>query len=822
MNANGGAGGRVTNTEGGGVGGAGGVITLEGDSVMVGLINARSGSGGLGGSEGSPGRDGTDGQVMLTASGGNLTLGGNIDVDGGAITLIAEGTAATIGNGGDLRTLTAGTVSLTQVAEFGDTALFTFTTPTLNLTTAADQIVHGWMTASGRNLSLTSTGGAVIVNDNINIGAGNLTLSGASIVLGGAGNRRLIGGVIMLTGAIDTSSTNNVGLFARASGALTINSNINTGTGALTLTAGFGDGTGDISSGGGTPTLTASTVSLRQDNVFGNQQFTFVGIGLLELSTDAFDTQSYQTWMRIVGTSLRLIVTGGGSIRLPANLDFGSDNLTLSGSRLSLSDNTVITGAAITLSGPTDFNLDLTITASGVLTLNTNIDTGSRNLSLTGAGIVMGTNDITLGGNNVEITGGITGTTGALTITVRNKLTLGGDVGISAGNLTLNLGTALATFTGARSLSGSDVVINGDMGIMATGDLTLSAGGDLDVNADINVGMNTLRLGAGFADGTDADAGETGVITFMNTGITLRAGNFELTQDGAVFTDPSPATFRIGAGTEDAPDTAVRIFYVGTLLGVDGVTPLEQGTVDWAVGLEDNERLGEGEAFVITAADLVGDRLGALVSITLDAGGENISFASDVPSVVRFIAPTITITANRIALGARSLIINARGGTLTLNVTRFGGSEALTLIADTIAGSVPTVTVPTVSITQNGAFSATAPFAFGAGVTALTLETAVTQDYYSWMRGHADNANFDLSLTSSGAIRIAESAINLGAGNLTLSGTRIVLNHAAGLTNHGRGCRAHRHDESDRPLVHHHGDGRHHAQRQHHGRHGRA
>ena len=58
----------------------------------------------------------------------------------------------------------------------------------------------------------------------------------------------------------------------------------------------------------------------------------------------------------------------------------------------------------------------------------------------------------------------------------------------------------------------------------------------------------------------------------------------------------------------------------------------------------------------------------------------------------------------------------------------------------------------------------------------------MTQDYYSWMRGHADNANFDLSLTSSGAIRIAESAINLGAGNLTLSGTRIVLSHAEGLT----------------------------------------
>ena len=779
VNANGGVGGRVTNTEGGGVGGAGGVITLEGDSVMVGLINARSGSGGLGGSEGSPGRDGTDGQVMLTASGGNLTLGGNIDVDGGAITLIAEGTAATIGNGGDLRTLTAGTVSLTQVAEFGDTALFTLTTSALTLITNAAQELHAWMvdSAGSRALTLTANGAVLTLNGMIDNGTGDLLLIGTGIALGS--NTTLTGRAIMLTGAISAPSGNNA-LAITATGNITINSAINLGMGALTLAAGVGGGVGNVV-GVGTPTLTASTVSLRQDNVFGNQQFTFVGIGLLELSTDDFEEQSYQTWMRIVGTSLRLITTGGSFIRLPANLDFGSDNLTLSGGALSLSDNTVITGAAITLSGPTDFNLDLTITASGVLTLNTNIDTGSRNLSLTGAGIMMGTNDITLGGNNVEINSFITGTTGALTITVRNKLTLGGDVGISAGNLTLNLGTALATFTGARSLSGSDVVINGDMGIMATGDLTISAGGDLDVNADINVGTNTLRLGAGFADGTDADAGETGVITFMNTGITLRAGNFELTQDGAIFTDPSPATFRIDAGTDDAPDTAVRIFYVGTLLGVDGVTPLEQGTVDWAVGLEDNVIFNSGATFVITAADLVGGRLGALESITLDAGAGNISFASDVPSVVRFTAPTITITANRIALGARTLIITA-GGTLTLNVGRFGGSATLTLIAATIAGSVPTVTVPTVSITQDGAFSATAPFTFAAPVIALTLETAVTQDYYSWMRGHADNANFDLSLTSTGAIRIAESAINLGTGNLTLSGTRIVLNHAEGLT----------------------------------------
>ena len=136
---------------------------------------------------------GTNRDLSLTSTGGAVIVNENINLGTGALTLSGAGS---IGNGGVPRTLTASTVSLTQVDAFGDTALFTFTTDTLNLTTGADQIVHNaWMVVDDRNLSLTSTGGAVIVNDNINIGTGNITLNGmGGITLGGMGVRRLIGG----------------------------------------------------------------------------------------------------------------------------------------------------------------------------------------------------------------------------------------------------------------------------------------------------------------------------------------------------------------------------------------------------------------------------------------------------------------------------------------------------------------------------------------------------------------------------------------------------------------------------------------------------
>ena len=74
-----------------------------------------------------------------------------------------------------IRTLTADTVSFTQANAFGDTALFTFATDTLNLTTSVDQTVHNWMTSGNRALSLFLRGSSTLtIGANVSTGTGDL------------------------------------------------------------------------------------------------------------------------------------------------------------------------------------------------------------------------------------------------------------------------------------------------------------------------------------------------------------------------------------------------------------------------------------------------------------------------------------------------------------------------------------------------------------------------------------------------------------------------------------------------------------------------
>ena len=564
VNANGGNGGVVANLDNGGGGGAGGIIILEGDSVMVGLINARSGSGGTHTGEGSLGADGANGSVAITATGGNLTLNGNIDVDGGAITLIAGGTGATIGNGGTQRTLTAGTVSLTQAGTFADN-LFTIASAaslTLDAGSAA-QTVHAWMAGgTNRALSLTTTG-AITIGRDIATGTSSLTLDGGTLTL--TAPAILSGADIALTGALTSAG---LALTITALGDITINDDIDLGAGALTLTAGMG-GIGDITGNGditedGRPTLTATTVSLMQDDIFGNQLFTFAGISLLNLSQDATASQNYQPWMRVgAGTSLSLTATGGGAISLPAALNFGSDNLTLSSGVFLLASGLthMISGGMVSLTGAisdADASLTLTITAMDALTLNDNISLTGSGAALiliagtSGAGNILSdmATDETLTAGTVSLTqagafapdalfmfastvGALNLTTGeaqtvydwmvandrGLSLTTTDAITIGIDIATASRDLTLD-GGALAFSGTARILSGANISLTGaathadDLTITATGTLTIAS--NITINGgDLMLTGGTGGIVIGTATGSPALTWSGGVIALM-------------------------------------------------------------------------------------------------------------------------------------------------------------------------------------------------------------------------------------------------------------------------------------------------------------------
>ena len=190
------------------------------------------------------------------------------------------------------------------------------TTLTLTSNTGA-QTVQDWMLPeanTNRDLSITSTGSAVIVNENINIGTGDLTLNGmGGIVLGSA--ITLTGGDIALTGVIDESGNGgNDALTVRVQGDITLNSDINLGTSKLDLQA-----SGRITNGGTPPVITVGSLRLMQGEVFDADLLDPASrvAGAVALLIDRVVIQTVHPWMAslstgAVGADSSLILRGRG------------------------------------------------------------------------------------------------------------------------------------------------------------------------------------------------------------------------------------------------------------------------------------------------------------------------------------------------------------------------------------------------------------------------------------------------------------------------------------------------------------------------------
>ena len=581
--------------------------------------------------------------------------------------------------------------------------------------------------------------------------------SGASIDLVGAADQ-ISARNITLRGAVSTSLPS---VLLNASNLLTIHNDINVGTGTLNLISGGAD----ISDGGATtaPILTANTVSLMQDGAFGaTPLFTLAANALALEVTAAATDQTVHPWM-VAGTILGLSLTTTGAITVSSNIDTGTGDLTLSGTGITLSSSVdSLMGNAISLTGAIMRDTALTVTATGVLTLNSDINLGTGDLiiSATGGTTLGGAVMLTAGG--ITISDGITSVSHALTITAATGLNLVGNINTGTGDLTLDVGspTGGSFANTVRMLSGNVVTITG-AGLAASGDLTISALGNLMVNTTtlIDVETNTLRLEAGRAPGNGA--GQTGAITFGSAALILQASRFDLTQDGAIFPTAAPATFRTDATTA-APANRVRISYTGTAT---------QTAATWATVTMNDVTLGGGADFMIMASDLFDGELRAVSSIRLDAGttGE-ITFADDVPTSVTIIAPNITINARSINLGTMSLTIIADGGTLTLQVVQTitgTGTASLSLTARTFVGlrTNLTVNVPTVSLALTAPSSSLFSRPFSGTIETLSVSARADQAYFDWMGDTAPN----LILTSGGSVSVNED-INLGTGNLTLDG----------------------------------------------------
>ena len=392
---------------------------------------------------------------------------------------IAVGAALSL-NARDVLTLSSG------LTGNGDLTLGTGSAAVIRLIapTPIDILAHGTLAVNGAMLTNLMANGAasglsgvalraagdrgrVELNSDIDIRlldgqtAGELTISSSGmVVLGGAARTIKHMGAITLTGNLTTAA--NTALTMTAAGDITLNSNIDLGSGALVLTAGQDAGTGDIMNGGGARTLMASTVSLRQDGTFA--------AGLLVIASDDLTlrtaaAQTVHDWMVASGRTLSL--TASGDITIDGDVDAGGGDLTFDGTAIVLGAGLTLTGGAVELSGAIAGTNGLTIDASGDITLNDNIATGDAELTLDSATRINLGAAITLTGGAIMLTGAIDESSSGddgLTITASGNLTLNDDIDLGAGTLDLN-GTNifLRGGGGARTLAGGSVELTGHL-----------------------------------------------------------------------------------------------------------------------------------------------------------------------------------------------------------------------------------------------------------------------------------------------------------------------------------------------------------------------
>ena len=715
--------------------------------------------------------------LIIDADSGTITLNLPSITTGGSVTIAAATINFNMGSPTTRLMINAPSLSITRNAPFGTDStrrIDLISVTTLTLSTATAQTFYGWMADNGRTVSLSSDGEITIAGQAITLGMGGLTLDGATIrftnTMGGGGltimagavslsgavssanlplsitansgdimlnddinlstggdltlvatgsnnivlgadNITLTGAVIALTGAIDASSSDNYNFTITATGNITLNSDINLGTGLtggnLTLTAGMGDMVGNIMTLS-TPTFMVQTLDLTQDGAFSSRPFADTSV-IGTLNIDVQTAQPYADWMR--GDNRTLSLTSTGAITIDAQtINLGTGDLTLEGSGIRFTNTaglTIMAGAVSLTGAMSSTNRQLTITAGGVITLNSNIDTGTANITLRGTD----TNIVSEADGNLGIRG----------------IALGGNVVLTGGAVEL---TGIIDERTAVGGGNHNLRVNADGDIVLNSDITLGTG--------LDAGELNLRAG---------DEG-TGNITNGSTPRTIMSGILFLRQSGEFGSD----LFSSNSRATGAVSLRIR-------------TAVAQTIHPWMVSLGAGNFSLHGVTGVvltsITAPEFTRNNgMVTLQATTITLGGT-------------LTGTTVSLAANTIA-GDGDNLVTIRATTGDIMATGAGGTG--------VPASASAVT--SFRLIQVGAFGTSAPFTFGANVNSLILETGSAQPFYDdWMIDTDTDRSLNLIATSSGAdgaITITQTALDLGLGDLSLSGASITF--MAGLT----------------------------------------
>ena len=718
-----------------------------------------------------------------TGAGSLVNNGGALQFGGGQISSISIS-----GTGG--LNVTAGGSLASSNSYTGDTTI-SGTTGWYGANSLFVDNAHGLGAASG---SFTMSGGIVSLQNNTITRSGNLTISGGTIQTGtfskSGSDYDIQGGninvVLAGTAGVTKSSTN--GAVFNATNTYTGDTTVNAGT--LQVNGTLSDAAGSLTvSGSGNLDLRSQqtrtgTITMNSQNariLSGN------GSGSIVNNGGAFQFGGGWLDAGLSGTG-GMNVTGGGRITSSNSYSgdttvsgttgwFGTDtlyvdnanglgaasgNLTVSGGRVDLSNNTITRSGNLTISGNAAL-VNGTLSKSGTAY---DIQGGNIQVALAGtAGVTKSSTngaafnaantysgDTTINGGTLFV--GASGTLGAATGAVSL-------VGSGSGStyVTLDL-RSQQTRTGAISMTNQDARIisgNGSGSIVNNGGAFQFGGGSLEVALSGTGGMNITGGGR---------------ITSSNsyTGATTISGTAGWYGANAFFTESAHA---LGAASGDLTVSGGSLNLYGNTITRSGNLTISGGTIA-------NGTFSKSGTDYDIQGGTIATVLAGTAGLTKSGAGNATLSAANTYSGETAVSAGTLLMVDGAALGSTAAgAAVANGAQLRLNATNSGftvGSEALTISGQgiTTGGALRNAAGDN---TWQGNITLASDAGIGAaGGTSLTLDVAA---------GNAITAaDFDLTFDGAGTNRVLD-AIDLGTGAIAKTGSGITILGASGVYSGG-------------------------------------
>ncbi len=483
-------------------------------------------------------------------------------------------------------------------------------------------------------------------------------------------------------------------------------------------------------------------------------------------------------------TSGAVTLTNTGTTSLL--LSGGTDDLTIEGDDIALD----ISNSTLNISGtgtPLSLTINSNITGSGALLI------GDSDSDLT----------VTLGGTNtmVKTTVGIGNTPAPVSIRVTSgdTVSIGNGAALSSGKLSLSDGTLVVT--GATTISNQINLDNGGGTINNSADVTLSGViSGFDGLTKSGAGILTLTGNNTYSDGTTVTGGTLSVSSDSNLGfgaVTLNGGNLAITgattiynalslSSNATLTNSADATLSgaISGSGNLTKSGSSTLTLTGNNTSYSGTTTISSGTVS----IDLAQRLGSGGltlaggtlALTGTSATTFANPISTTSSSsTIDvASGKTVRVASSISGaggLTKSGAGTLELANTNLYLGATTI----SGGTLLIYSGSIDGTSGLTFNGGNLEiGGATTINKTFVlnsdaTVTNSAAVTLSNVISGSGGLTKAGSGT-LTLSGNNTFSGTTTITGGTLSLSSDG---------NLGTGTLTLNGGNLAITGATTIDN---------------------------------------